>query len=546
MMNEKKIWDYLIGKGLTPAGTAGLMGNLYAESALSPTNLQNSYEKSLDMTDAEYTAAVDNGSYKRFAKDSAGYGLAQWTYHTRKAALLAFCKAAGASIGDLAAQLDFLYKELSERYSGVLEALKTASSVRAASDLVLTKFERPRDMSEKVKAKRAGYGQKYYDRFAGGETVENYDKYIHSTGTHYIANSGKDENNAYHGGKAGDQTGHEFELKKWYSRPWTVILRYPDAAVALLIARLGCAAALNDRIGYDQDQRGTYWAQLQKAGYDPSKITVACEEDCTAGVSANVKAAGALLGIKALENLPLCSSRNMKQAFVKAGFVALTASKYLTGPEHLYPGDVLLCENHHAATNVTCGKSVRGEWEKALDNPSEPVPQGLSRGDHGGAVTAMQTALLAWDATCLPRYGADGDFGSETEKAVKAFQEAEGLPVTGVYDEATRKALTAPANDDAVGAISGSPAHDSGTDDSELSDDPIPPLEPTGKYIEIVQIHVRSAPGVQYMSLGTVQPGYRLPYQGETHKDDMGVPWYLVEYDGQNGWVSSAVGEVTE
>lgn len=165
MTNEKKIWDYLIGKGLSPAGAAGLMGNLYAESALSPTNLQNSYEKSLDMTDAEYTAAVDSGSYKRFAKDSAGYGLAQWTYHTRKAALLAFCKAAGASIGDLAAQLDFLYKELSESYSGVLEGLKTATSVRAASDLVLTKFERPRDMSEKVKVKRAGYGQKYLDKY---------------------------------------------------------------------------------------------------------------------------------------------------------------------------------------------------------------------------------------------------------------------------------------------------------------------------------------------------------------------------------------------
>ena len=169
MMNEKKIWNYLIDKGLTPAGAAGLMGNLYAESALSPTNLQNSFEKSLDMTDAEYTAAVDNGSYKSFAKDKAGYGLAQWTYHTRKAALLAFCKAAGASVGALDAQLDFLYKELSEGYSGVLHALETATSVKTASDLVLTKFERPRDMSDKVKNKRAEYGQKYLDKYGSAD-----------------------------------------------------------------------------------------------------------------------------------------------------------------------------------------------------------------------------------------------------------------------------------------------------------------------------------------------------------------------------------------
>ena len=35
-MNEKTIWDHLRNKGLSPAGTAGLMGNLYAESGLNP------------------------------------------------------------------------------------------------------------------------------------------------------------------------------------------------------------------------------------------------------------------------------------------------------------------------------------------------------------------------------------------------------------------------------------------------------------------------------------------------------------------------------
>ena len=44
--NEEKIWNYLIEKGLSKAGAAGLMGNLNAESALNPKNLQNSYERS--------------------------------------------------------------------------------------------------------------------------------------------------------------------------------------------------------------------------------------------------------------------------------------------------------------------------------------------------------------------------------------------------------------------------------------------------------------------------------------------------------------------
>jgi len=107
--NEEVIWDFLFGKGLNAYSVAGIMGNLYAESALKPNNLQNSYEKSLGFTDTTYTAAVDNGSYTNFAKDGAGYGLVQWTFHTRKQALLDFARAAGTSIGDLSMQLGFLW-----------------------------------------------------------------------------------------------------------------------------------------------------------------------------------------------------------------------------------------------------------------------------------------------------------------------------------------------------------------------------------------------------------------------------------------------------
>lgn len=165
--NEEKIWNYLLGKGLTKAGTAGLMGNLYAESGLRPNNLQNSYEKSLGYTDESYTAAVDNGTYGNFVKDSAGYGLAQWTYWSRKQNMLNFHKAAKKSIGDLETQLDFLMKELSG-YKSLLNLLKSTSSLQAASDAVLTQFERPADMSAAAKARRAGYGQTYYDKYAGG------------------------------------------------------------------------------------------------------------------------------------------------------------------------------------------------------------------------------------------------------------------------------------------------------------------------------------------------------------------------------------------
>ncbi|MBR2703726.1 MAG: hypothetical protein IKE47_06150 [Oscillospiraceae bacterium] len=148
-------------------GVAGLMGNLYAESALNPKNLQNNGNKALDMTDDEFTAAMDAGAYGNFVNDGYGYGLAQWTYHSRKAALLAYVQERGVSVGDLTAQLGFLCKELTE-YSSVLSALKSATTIRAASDVVLTKYEKPADQGEGVQKKRAVYGQKYYDKYAGG------------------------------------------------------------------------------------------------------------------------------------------------------------------------------------------------------------------------------------------------------------------------------------------------------------------------------------------------------------------------------------------
>jgi hypothetical protein len=161
------IWNFLKGKGLNDYAVAGLMGNLYSESALRPNNLQNSFEKKLGMTDKGYTMAVNNGSYKNFIHDKAGYGLAQWTWWSRKQALLYFAQKRKASIDDLVMQLEFLWEEL-QAYKDVMKVLKKASSVKEASNAVLTGYEKPADQSNAVKNKRAGFGKEYYDRFAEG------------------------------------------------------------------------------------------------------------------------------------------------------------------------------------------------------------------------------------------------------------------------------------------------------------------------------------------------------------------------------------------
>ena len=162
---ERELYAFFSSKGLCKNGIFGLFGNLYAESGMNPKNLQNSSEKKLGLTDEAYTAAVDNGNYKNFVHDSAGYGLAQWTYWSRKEAMLAFHQAKGVSIGDALTQAEFLYKELSESFPAVLKVLKTAASIREASDAVLLQFEKPKDQSEAVRKKRASYGQQYAELY---------------------------------------------------------------------------------------------------------------------------------------------------------------------------------------------------------------------------------------------------------------------------------------------------------------------------------------------------------------------------------------------
>lgn len=169
--NEKKIWDFLKNKDLNDFAVAGIMGNLRAESALSPINLQNSFEKKLGYDDITYTQAVDNGIYNNFVHDGAGYGLAQWTYYSRKQSLLVYARNRRVSIGDLQMQLEFLWKEM-QNYTTMMKELKSASTIRDASNSFLFRFERPANQGASVQDARTNYGLTYYNKFSGKTPTE--------------------------------------------------------------------------------------------------------------------------------------------------------------------------------------------------------------------------------------------------------------------------------------------------------------------------------------------------------------------------------------
>lgn len=170
MTNEETIWNWLYIKFRNVYGVAALMGNLFAESSLNPI-CANKIKKH-GLTNAEYTAITDSGVNDNFITDGIAYGLAQWCYYTRKRSLLEFAKSRGKSVGDLETQLWFLYEEL-KKYKTVFNAICDAKSIREASDVILLRYEKPKNQSDEVKVKRAGFGQKYYDKYAAETIAKN-------------------------------------------------------------------------------------------------------------------------------------------------------------------------------------------------------------------------------------------------------------------------------------------------------------------------------------------------------------------------------------
>lgn len=235
-----------------------------------------------------------------------------------------------------------------------------------------------------------------------------------------ISNSGHDENGKYSGGKAGDQTGTEWQIIPWYNRPWNVILRHPDAKVRAEIAKLARAAAGNNKIGYDQGQRTTFWQHLTTSNYDPAQITVNCEADCSAGVAAICKAVGYRLGIAEMKNINKDAyTGNLRSALKAAGFETLTTSKYLSSDKYLLEGDVLLYEGHHTAINLDNGSAVAIGTQSAPDLDCTVKLPSLVNGARCGYVKTLQQLLVARGYSTN---GVDGIFGAGTEAAVAQFQ----------------------------------------------------------------------------------------------------------------------------
>lgn len=123
----------------------------------------------------------------------------------------------------------------------------------------------------------------------------------------------------------------------------------------------------------------------------------------------------------------------------------------------------------------------------------------IYNGCKGSEVTALQEKLdklnkQGFIDVGLGKYGIDGDFGSDTEKAVEAFQKKYGLEATGIVDDATMKKI-----DDVL----------SGNTSTTKPEEIKPEIIPAENAITVKSgsWNLRVGPGKEYASAGTVKGG---------------------------------------
>lgn len=148
--NEKTAFDYFVKKGLTKRQSAGIVGNLIVESGVDPSIKQSG--------------------------GGPGRGIAQWGVggrwdHDGKNNMVWYAAQHGVSRWSLGAQLDFTWYEL-KTFSGYgYSALKSATTIKAATVAFETKFEGCGSCNE---TRRVSEATAVFNKYGGGGSANPY------------------------------------------------------------------------------------------------------------------------------------------------------------------------------------------------------------------------------------------------------------------------------------------------------------------------------------------------------------------------------------
>ena len=157
----------------------------------------------------------------------------------------------------------------------------------------------------------------------------------------------------------------------------------------------------------------------------------------------------------------------------------------------------------------------------------------LKNGSSGADVKALQELLNQLGATLE----VDGQFGSKTEAAVKAFQKKAGIKQDGKYGDQTHAALMAAVAEDDAGQQAM----------TETQPEPEQEQPVTGQTtIRVLikssggKVNIRTGNGTSYSRITAVAPGTTLDYVASAFNG-----WQAVKIGSQVGWVSGEYSEIT-
>lgn len=329
-------------------------------------------------------------------------------------------------------------------------------------------------------------------------------------------------------GAKGDSTGKEVCTRNWYSKPWSYMAIHPDPDVRERHARAVEAACANNMIGYGQSNRNTLNAQAKKVDYDLSKIKTKCNCDCSSLQNVAAVAAGAQ-GVTYGNNGWTTSS--MRAALEKAGYKIITTSTYLKSAAYCVRGAIYVKPGSHTVCGLSNGSKASQTLKKAGASGSASSSAGedriLKRGMTGEDVKDMQRGLIAAGYSC-GSCGADGEFGADTEAALKEFQRDHGLEVDGKYGPLSKAALEGSGSSGGGSGVKVDPATGfskslAGTYTVATQSDPLV---------------LRAGAGTGKKKLTSMPKGAKVQCYGY-YTDTSSGRWLYVVYDGVTGFAAA-------
>lgn len=430
MSVPEQIYQAALNNGFTKEAACALLAQIQHESAFRANNLEDTRNRSLGLSDEEYVRRVDNGTYTNFVNDGAGFGLAQWTFYSRKQTFINYFRSRGKSIGDLNTQIDFLFYEMKAFFNGIWQKCRTSHDLRDLTWTLLDKWENP-DEKQNNMVKRYASAQEFMNQFSNQNgskkevTAMTKDDAVRKVldlarselGYHEKAsNMNLDDKTANSG--SGNYTKYARELDaitNWYN---------------------------GGKNGYAWCDVFVDWLFYKCFGVTTG-MQMICQPQRSAG-------AGCLYSAQYYKQ-----QGRWHTAAPQPGdqiFFTYSPGEYShTGIVETVSGGMVTTIEGNTSDQV--GRRSYGEgsaniagygrpkWELVADSdgsafpdPTEETPvytELLRKGSRGESVRVLQEKLIQLGYDVGPD-GADGDFGNNTEKAVREFQVDNSLEVDGI------------------------------------------------------------------------------------------------------------------